>query len=459
MNENEVKQLETRVKAAQDAMRQVQADRENVIKGASTMHTGNRSDSFENRLLKSVGLSDISQVMTHNLATDRFKLLGDNERAALLSLKRDFQIARLVSQVYMGEEMDGEYEKQVATGRALKTVLDNPFAKSVDLGARLKAFGTGVSGEGQEWVPTMISNTYIEEYELERQVSQLMRQVNMPSNPFKLPVQNNVTIARKVAEGAEATGSSFGTIDITFDATKLYEYYPIPEELQEDAVGDFVGLARDEVVRAQIRALETMIINGDVAGTHQDSDVTVASDARKVSDGLRKKAIANSANGSLVDFGGAAVTKANLDKMQAALGKFGLNARELAWIPGSTSYLQMKALTEVSTVEKFGPSATILRGALEALNGIGIFPSEFMRSDMTAAGVYDGVTTDFTGLILVNTRRFYVGMRRPIRIRAARDARPEFDRWQLVSYQRVDFQGHAQGANETSVVYGNNILA
>ena len=101
-----------------------------------------------------------------------------------------------------------------------------------------------------------------------------------------------------------------------------------------------------------------------------DSDVVAASDARKAWKGLRKLALQNSANGSVVDFSAAAPTVLKLRSMRSAMDKFGVNVRELGWVVSSKVYQQLMGLDEVSTVDKFGPQATILSGALAALDGI-----------------------------------------------------------------------------------------
>jgi hypothetical protein len=54
-------------------------------------------------------------------------------------------------------------------------------------------------------------------------------------------------------------------------------------------------------------------------------------------------------------------------------------------------------------------------------------------------------------------KRFMMGLRRPIRVKAQRDPRAEFDRWQLVAMSRMAFNGAPQGAKEVSVVLGANI--
>ena len=219
-----------------------------------------------------------------------------------------------------------------------------------------------------------------------------------------------------------------------------------------------MAAGRDEVVRAQIRAAEAAIISGDNDGTHIDSDTQAgAADlAEKAWKGLRRQALANSANGSTLDMGNAAVSHANLKTLRSRMGKFGSIPGDLLILAGPAVYMQLVGLDEVSTVEKFGPMATILKGALAAWQGIPIVNAEQFREDLNATGVYDGVTATRAGILMVNAKRWYMGQRRPIKVKVM-PSLPAQDQWLMASYRRVDFQGHAQSATEKSVVYGYNI--
>lgn len=413
-------------------------------------------DSDERRLLRAFRCSNVKQLLEKNVADPCFVGVPVTDKLAAIELKKEIDIARWYTQIFDEAPMDrGELEKSSDIARV--KLLNSRYAKETDLANRLKAFGTGVSGEGAEWIETMISSSFVDEYLLEKRVANAFQDITMPSNPFKLPVKKNGTTARIVAEGSAATGSSFGTDAITFDAeNKLVELYNLPEELNEDSAIAFLSLGRQEVIDSQIKAIETAILNGDITATHQDSDVTDAADARKAWKGLRKAALANSANGVVVNFG-AAIGATKLDEMLAAGGKFTLNPREAFFIVSSQISHQLSALDEVTSVDKFGPMATILSGYLSAYRGRGIMVSEFLREDLNASGVYDGVTMTKGGLLLVNKTRWYLAHRRPIRVRVAADARAEYDRYQLVSYQRADFKGHTQSATEKSVIYGVNV--
>lgn len=441
-------QYEKNLAAAKEKIAQLE-----IEKGLSTPVRG---ESDERRLLRQFRCASVKDLLNINTALPAFAGVSTNDKMAVIELKKEIDIARYYAQIFEGAPNDrGEMEKSNDIARVKS--LDSRLAKETDLAARIKAFGTGVSGSGAEWIETAISSSYIEEYLLEKQVANMFQEIQMPTNPFKMPIAKNGTTARIVAEGVAATDANFGTDALTFDAeNKLVELYNLPEELNEDSAVAFLSLGRSQVVDAQIKALEAALISGDTTGAHMDSDVVAASDARKAWKGLRKLALQNSANGVIVDFG-AAVGSGKLDEMIAAGGKFMISPREAMFVVSPQIYHQMVALDEVTSVDKFGPMATILNGVLAAYRGRGIIVSEFLREDLNASGVHDGVTETKGGLLLVNKTRFYLGRRRPIRVRVAADSRAEYDRYQLVSYQRADFKGHVQSATEKSAIYGVNV--
>jgi len=458
--EKKIKDLEARVAKAEAAIANYENQQAALIaNGGFQTNAGSNGNSDEMRALRYFGCGSVKDLIQVNTAHEDFTHVPQELGHLVRQLKKDFDTSRMIQQVLHGETLDRGPVGDSDNFSNVKGILDGSyFAKHV-LAPKLKAFSTTTN---DDWVPTIVSSSYIEEFELDRQIAAQFRQVTMPSSPFDVPIQTDITVARKQAESCDPAdniaAASFGTGKITLEAEKLVEYMCLPEELNEDSAPQILSLVRSEVVRAQGRAVETAILNGDIAGTHQDSDVTAAADARKSWDGLRKLALANSANGSVIDFLGAALTTAKLRDMRTAMGKFGVAERDLVWMVSSKAYHQMRALAEVTSVEKFGPMATILRGALSALDGVPIVITEYNRDDLNASGVYDGVTTDLSEVKLVNRSRFMSGVRRPIRVRAVMDPTPPGDRWLVASWWRGDFQGHAQSANEVSIAQGINVV-
>lgn len=446
-------ELTSRVESVLGKVKELEEMKSNLIAGGSLM-VGSRSNSIESNAISAFGCSSLKELLVTNVADRRFAHVPNEYKLNVIDLKKSLDIARMISQRFYGEQLDREVEGDF--GVHLKSLTSHYFGKHM-LAPRLKAYGSTTVGAGDEWVPTLIASSYIEEYELEKKVCGLFKNITMLSNPFNLPVQTGVTTAKLVAEGATASAVNFTTAAISLSAKKAVEFHELPEELNEDSAAPIMELIRAELIKAQQRACETSVLNGDDSVSHQDSDVTAASDFRKAYKGLRKLALANSANGSVVTFS-SAVTKAKLDEMRQAMGKHGVNPRELAWIFSPQGYAQALATDEVTSVDKFGPQATILTGALSAYRGIPVVVSEFMREDLNVSGVYDGVTTNNTCVLLVNKERFYMGQKRPIKIKIQPNL-PQIDSWLMASYQRIAFAGHTQGAAEVSVVIGIDVTA
>ena len=424
-------------------------------KALNTVYGGS-STSDEQRSMRAFGCNHVKQLLEVNTAHPNFAKVDPYLKHIVRDLKKTVDVSRLIAQMYHGAPRDyvgrSAQEDRVAH---VKNMCETYYGKN-ELLPRLKAFGSTVVGGGDEWVPTLVSNQYLEEFELEFTLAGKFREVRMPSNPYDLPVLKDVLKAQKVAEGGAAVARSFGTDKIRFSATKLEAYNELPEELQEDSAPDFLAVARQEIVMAHSRAVESALINGDLDGAHLDSDTQAGSAllAEKVWDGLRKRALANGAYGSKSL--GAALGDAGLSSLRGLMGKHGVSPESLLWVVGPKVYQQMMSLPNVATVDKFGPQAGILRGALASYQGIPICVSQYMREDLNASGVYDGVTATKGAILLVNTARFYLGMRRAPQVRLVQDL-PNYDRFLLAAYQRIDFQGHAQSASEASVCYGYNI--
>ena len=468
MDANELKtkakSLEDRLATVEAEYKKLEGEKESLLaagRAPTYHHTSGSYDSDEQKCMRYFSVPHVKDLLRLNTAHPRYKRVPDEYKHMVLDLKRDIDISRMTQQIVYGEQLDrGEVvEGDNPRFAAVKGVLDGNYYGRQVLAPKLKAFGSTVASAGDEWVPTAISSQFIEEFELDRNVAQQFKQVRMTTNPFTIPVQDNVTIARKQAESAAAggiAGTNFGTSDITLSATKLVEFMPLPDELNEDSAPEILGLVRSEVVEAQGRAVEIAMLDGDTAGAHQDADVTAAEDARKSWDGLRKLALANSAT---IDFAAGALTVDKLRQMRELMGKFGVSVRDMAWICSSKGYNQFLDLDEVTTVEKFGQMATILKGALAALDGIPIVISEFVRDDLDLNGVHTAVpAADITTVVhLVKASRFFWGIRRPIRTRAVMDPTPPADRWLVASWWRGDFKGHTQSATEKTSILGINV--
>ncbi|MEO0206587.1 MAG: phage major capsid protein, partial [candidate division WOR-3 bacterium] len=311
------------------------------------------------------------------------------------------------------------------------------FRKYLEETELAKAMDTVTAGAGLEWIPTDFSRELIDKVQLELRVAALFPRIAMPTDPFKLPAKSSFSTARKGVENTAPTASSVGTTNVTLDAVKIIDYVPISYELEEDAVVAMLPVVKDDIANAIARAQEDATINGDDSSPHMDSDVTSAEDCRKCWKGLRKYAIANGYTRDLSTF-----NLETLNLLVQDMGKYGVLPSKLAWIAGTKVLAKLRVLTDandnpvMTTMDKLGPKATVLTGMVGEVLGIPVIPSEFIREDLNASGVYDGSVTSYTCLPLVRTDGFIYGDRRSLMI--------EQDR--IVKQQSIDIVASARVA-------------
>lgn len=399
------------------------------------------------------GVKTIDELLEVNTGAKRYAYIPQEQRAALKEFKEAVDITLMLTQ------------------RFGKKATDLSFYHA-GLQPAMKAFGIDSGDQGFEWIPTMVSTSYIDEYNLERKVAGLFQEIKMPSNPYQYPVLSNGAIATKLAEASKkATPDTFTTSAITLSAVKISNQYELPEELQEDSAVDVMKVIRQELIEGQEKAMEIGILEGDADGTHQHTNTQIpglsgspaADSSERFFDGLRKRALNAASSALKVDAGAAQLNESHLSSARGKMGKFGVNPAELAIIVGPKGYNQMLQLDDVRTLEQYGPQAPVLSGELAKYEGMPVIVSEWLREDTDATGVNGAVALNNVKLsvLLVNRKRFYTGLRRAIQVRVE-NFRTQFDVWDMVSFSRRAFQGvlksdSSNAATEASVVLIYNV--
>jgi len=301
-----------------------------------------------------------------------------------------------------------------------------------------KAITTSGAGLGAEWIPSELSPKILELMEEKYEVANQFQEFDMPTNPYKLPVNLEQLIAYYRAEDVTTalTDISSGktiTEDVVLTAKKFVAYIPISDEATEDMLVSALPAIKEAIARSLARAVDTAIINGDDSTSHMDSDVTSSSDPRKAFKGLRKYALSASLT---VDASGITSDVAPIRKMRIKMGKYGINPKDLVLITSPAGYVQLLNLPEVATMEQIGSDAVIKTGALTMIDGIPIIVSSFVRQDLNTNGVYES-SADKTIFILVNKNAFVRGKRGGVV--TERDRNILYQREDFVSARRVAF--------------------
>ncbi len=425
------KELLAQLKAARDNLKNYKEKR----LGASTGTAEAKGFAeIEKKAVAKFGVKSINDLIRINTADRRYKAVGQESRDAVKNLKEAVDVTLMVARRFgMAPQNTKAYEELVQPA--------------------LKAFGIDSGDTGYNWIPTMVAETYIDEYNLERKVAALFTEVKMPSNPYDYPVLNNGAIATKLAENSQkGTKDVFADSKITFRAVKLSNQYELPEELQEDSAVDVMKVIRQELIEGQEKAMEIAILEGDTTGTHMHTNTgipgqtsTPASDSpERVFMGLRKRALAASLK---VDCAGP-TDESKLSALRQQLGKYGVNPAELALICGPLGYNELLQLDDVRTLEQYGQQATVIQGELAKYEGIPVIVSEWLREDTDANGVNGVSGNTKKSMLLVNRKRFYTGLRRAVQIKVE-NYRTAFDAWDMVSFSRRAFEGvlKADGSN------------
>jgi hypothetical protein len=312
--------------------------------------------------------------------------------------------------------------------------------------ALTQAMDTGTANEGQEFVPRELSGSLIERINLQLKVAALFPGVDMPTNPFDIPgfAVTRKRTGTKIEETADTGQGKFQLLTpasrkITLTAQKLGARVILSKELEEDSIIAMLPFLRGELIDYLAGDMEDAILNGDNTNPHQDSDVTDftdPADPRTAWNGLRLLAQA----AQKTDLANAAPTVANSIRVnRKKMGRYGVNPADLAHVVSISAYMQLLADSSVLTLEKYGPEATILRGELGSVDGSPIVVSEYVREDLNATGVHDGVTTNRTVVLTVNRRGFLTGQRRAVTVDVLRELYAESDQDLIIASMRRAF--------------------
>jgi HK97 family phage major capsid protein len=326
-----------------------------------------------------------------------------------------------------------------------------------------KALSTTGVGTGAEFVPTQLSNQLIDDIRLALRVAGLFPNLTVPMGvgTMDVPKRGARQAAYLTGEPTTDSPSKVGTATpptgkasfsmITHALRMLWS-----DDITEDSAIAMFPLVREELIQAISDAAETAILNGDIDSTHMDSDVTAGTDVNKSYYGLRYFS-GNSAGEAAVNI--STLSTANLRAIRKAMGRFGVNPSDLAWLTGISGYVQMLGLTEVLTMDKWGPGFTAKAGTLAMFDGAPVVVSEFIRQDLNASGVYDGTTMTKTEILLANTKAHWTGDKAGgMKMETARDI--ESLQNVAVASRRNDFERvNVPGSDEASVGIGYNLTS
>jgi len=291
------------------------------------------------------------------------------------------------------------------------------------------------SGHGENFISNFSTNIY-EEMQQQLVVAPMFNRVQVDAKTFRIPVADEddgfSSSSDGVAQfesGTYATGigdstnvpESYQNVIKSVDLTphKFMTSTHLAKDEEEDTILPLIDFLRASTTRRIARAIDKSILRGTGASsgfTSNAAAVTAGTGFASVITGITK--LANAA--ALEQQTGSASAKAapaEIADARATLGKYGLQlGDQLVYITGVEGYNSLVAETDFRTVDKFGPNATYLTGALGAIYGIPVVISEFM----------DNVGTSWNTLgTLVYKPGFVIGERRGMEIESEYEPRQQ----------------------------------
>ncbi len=261
-------------------------------------------------------------------------------------------------------------------------------------------------------------------------VANIMSPIAMQTNVMTIPVNPEAGFATWVTNAQFGTTASPGAAqthqlkEITLNAYKVATMEYLNYEEQEDALLVLLPVIRDAMVRRVARAVDKAFLIGAGAGA----------------DPVKGFAVYD-VTSTVVPTNTGVASIANLRAMRADLGAWGLEQSDLRYIVSTDIYYNLLDDTLFQTMDKVGPSATLLTGQIGMIGQTPVLVSD--QFPVKAGGAATAVTN--VGAICVAPSNFIAGSQRGLR----------FDTQDLVETQRkVMVASLRTGMTQLSTVNG-----
>ena len=144
------------------------------------------------KFLGKFACKSFGELMKVDTSSKKYSYLPSDQLERVKSVKESVDTCIIAAQLMKFIETEGESRK------VSKDEIKNSKFYQDELLPELKAFGIDSGDEGFEWIPEIVSTSFIDEFNLDRKISGLFVEIRMPSNPYRFPVLTQGAIARRV---------------------------------------------------------------------------------------------------------------------------------------------------------------------------------------------------------------------------------------------------------------------
>jgi hypothetical protein len=302
---------------------------------------------------------------------------------------------------------------------------DNAYTKSNEVE------NTGQTGYGAEWVAEGWSNNIIQKARVDNVVLPLMTTVEMPTDPYNMPIESTDPTVYAVGEttdqsqlthtsGNAATMSKVGTDKIQLTSGQLVVWIAISEFEDEDALVPVIPQKRKQCQRVIADAMDSVILNADAAATgninYNGGTLAATSKFRYGGDssvgGLAYVPLKTTTS-NLANMGGSPTWEQFRDLRRLLAKAYSIRQDDLVYIVDVDTWHALSLMEKVITVDKYGSDATIRTGEVGRIGLVSVVASEQLAlADSTGFVSSTAASNKYGRALLVHRPTQYVGYRR-----------------------------------------------
>ncbi len=324
-----------------------------------------------------------------------------------------------------------------------------------------KALDATTAGAGDELVPTGMAAELWQDFFTASRVVSTLGTIPMPTDPFDLPLDFGTITWRKGTPNTAPTAQNPATAKGTLTATEQIAEVDWAYDLDEDGIVAVMPALRSMLSRDGAEQMDRFVINADntdaATGNINLDDADPDADSYYLSlgqDGIRHLYLVDN-TGQSADIN-TTLTDALMRAGISRLGKYGADQGNVVAFCDIETYLNgILALTNVATVDKYGPQATVLTGELAKYQGVAIVPTgAILEAEDDGKQSVTGSLNDEGQIAFVHRDMWKVGFRRELLIEVDRDIQKR-QFIMVVSFRiAVAARGTRSSAVHTSGVHG-----
>ena len=306
------------------------------------------------------------------------------------------------------------------------------------LAPAIKRAYDGTAGDGAEWTQAAFLEDLYQTFQLPKKLRSLLPTIEVDRGSLIVPrlsrggrpyVQG---VASDDINASAYPASTVATAQETISMAGLTTRYVIDQATMEDSALALAQIMGRQIINDIEDGFEDCMINGDTNAPHQDDianwDIRgrwgpIASgtptDHRKAFLGFRA-ASKDKGTGDL-PASAAALVFADIVKCLAIMNAELAADDRVMIVSPEVMVKHLLAISELVSIDSFGPQATLLQGQVGSLLGMPVVMSRFMPSDLNGTGLYDNVTKDFTAFCIYNRSSYYQYQRRGLQVESQRN--------------------------------------